>query len=156
MLFKTHLASLVLVPLIGIQLSIPMTQPQDIEVPKELTPKEYIIKYAQEYGVSEKLLLKVAECESELDINAINNDEPNGIQSLGIYQIQPPTWEYFEKKFNVDLDPNIPEDNIKMAAIAFSKNEGLNWTSYRAIKNGGTYTFVSSKNGKKYTVYCKL
>lgn len=134
MLFKTHLASLVLVPLIGIQMSVPSTQPQIIEVPKELTPTEYIIKYAQEYGVSEKLLLAVATCESSLNVEAVNNNEPNNIQSYGIFQYQKPTWEYFEKKFNVDLDYYNPEDQIKMTAIAFKNGQANHWSCFSKVK----------------------
>lgn len=134
MLFTKQLASLVFVPLIGLQLSIPVTQPQDIEVPKQLTPEEYIIKYAQIYGVNEKLLLNVMQCESGGNIYAENNNEPNHIQSYGIFQIQKPTWIYFEKKFNVDLDYYNYEDQIQMTAIAFSKGEADNWSCYSKIK----------------------
>jgi len=133
MLFKTQLASLVLVPLIGLQ--IPTTQPQDIEVKQiqVLTPQEHIIKYAQEYGVSEKLLLAVATCESSLNVEAVNNNEPNHIQSYGIFQYQKPTWEYFEKKFNVDLDYYNPEHQIKMTAIAFKNGEANHWSCYKKV-----------------------
>lgn len=138
MLFTQKLASVVIMPLMALQfttVSINEPQPENTE-PQiiELSPKEYIHQYAQQYGVSEDLLLKVAICESNLNQSAVNRNEPNGILSSGIYQYQEPTWLYFNKLYGDELDINSYHDQIKRTAQAISDGKGKNWSCYNKIK----------------------
>lgn len=112
--------------------------------------------FANLYGVDSKIVNKVLDCESDYDHNA----RGDGGRSVGIAQIQKPTWDWMEKDYfdewGEHLDYKSSHDQIKLLAYEISKGHGNNWTTYRAIKNGGKYTFWSSQNQKSYTIYCKV
>lgn len=117
------------------------------------TPIEYQIAYfSASYGGDSNLILSVMQCESQGNHKAIGD----GGRSNGIFQFQKPTFLSLEKKFGQDLNYESQFDQMKLATWAISNGYGNNWTAYRAIKNGGKYSFYSSQMGRHYTVYCKL
>lgn len=53
----------------------------------------------------EVILLELSECESSLDPRAINDQEPNGLVSRGLFQFQYPlVRDYFFKRYGVTVD----------------------------------------------------
>lgn len=115
-----------------------------------------ITHFSKIYGVDEKIVAKVVECESGGDHTA-NGD---GGRSKGIAQFQKPTWDWMSKQYfdeyNEKLNYKSSFDNVKLLAYQISKGNGNNWTSYVAIKKGGTYSFYSKQLNKHFTVKCKL
>lgn len=112
--------------------------------------------FAKLYGVDDRLVNKVIECES----GGIHNVVGDGGRSKGIAQIQKPTWNWmvsmYNKEYKENLNYNSSFDQIKLTTYMISKGEGHNWTTYVAIKKGGTYSFYSSQLKKHFTVKCKL
>ncbi len=127
----------------------PIQEPLHWENP---APIEVIQKYSLEYGIDPNLLYSVLWCESRLDPEIHSGD---GGRSHGIAQIKTRTWASLEGKLGEDLDEKSYHDAIRLTAFAFSIDEGKNWTPYRAIKNGGSYTFRNAHTGETQTVYCK-
>lgn len=120
--------------------------------PPTLTPIEAIKKYSDEYKIDANLLYSVLYCESNLNPQAPSGDNNH---SHGIAQIKDPTWDGLEKKLGLKLDKKSWTDAIRLTAGAFSIGEGKHWTPYRAIKNGGSFTFINVHTKKEQTVYCK-
>lgn len=121
---------------------------------KELSDKEYIKLYAKEFGVDSELLYDVMMWES-----SGKKVVGDGGRSFHEFQWQKPTWELYQKMYSQEFgetkfDINSLHDQIKLTAYAFSKGEPARnmWTVYRAIKNGGTYSFYSTQLKKHYTV----
>jgi len=108
------------------------------------------------YGVDNRIVDKVIDCESDYNPSA----KGDGGHSNGIAQIQKPTWNWMElqyfKEWGEHLDYQSSHDQIKLLAYQISKGNGINWTTYRALMNGGTYSFWSKQNNKYYTIVCKL
>jgi hypothetical protein len=116
-----------------------------------LTPVEYATIYANHYGIDEGVFKKVMWCESRNNPDAVGD---NG-KAKNVMQFHKPTFDSYAKKLGEDLDYNSYHDQIKVAAYMFSIGEAKQWTAYRAIINGGTYSFYSSSLGKHYTATCK-
>lgn len=112
-------------------------------------PKEVIVRYANEYNVDKNLIYSILKCESNFNMNAV------GLAGeVTMAQYLPTTFEGQAKKMGEQLDIKSYHDVIKLTAFSISIGDGKLWTTYRAIKNGGTYTFTDRK-GKQYTSYCK-
>lgn len=109
-------------------------------------------KYSTQYGISEQLIKKVANCESSFSPKAINHSD----NSQGLMQFQPQTFYTYAKKISI-ANPSIwnADQQVHVAAYMFSIGQGKQWTTYRAIQNGGSYTFYSKQLKKWITVYCK-
>lgn len=122
----------------------------------QLPLADQINYFANLYGVDSRLVSKVIECESDGQHEAVGD----GGRSRGIGQFQKPTFESLEelyfKEYNEYLDYESEFDQIKLLTWSIANGHGRNWTAYRAIKNGGTYTFYSKQMKRWYTVYCKL
>jgi len=116
-----------------------------------LTPKEYVTKYSKQFLVDEQTLQKVMHCESGGRIHVYGD---NG-RAYSVMQFHKPTFESYSKKLGEELDYYSYQDQIKLSAFMFSIGEGDNWTAYRALKNGGTYSFYSNLLQKHYTVHCR-
>lgn len=116
------------------------------------TTKELVTKYAQVYNVNSKIMLAMMRCESSGNQSAIGD----GGRAKGLYQYHTGTWERIEKKLDKDMDINSEHDQIHMTAYALSQGMGSQWTSYVAIKNGGTYSFYSKLMKQHYTVKCSV
>lgn len=137
---------------------VAFAKPTLTEEPK-ITEQTYTIQadyFAKLYGVDSQIVDRVLDCESDY----VHTAKGDGGRSKGIAQIQKPTWDWMEaqyyKEWGEHLDYLSSHDQIKLLAYQISKGNGNNWTSYRAIKNGGKYSFWSNQMKKHYTVYCKL
>jgi len=78
-----------------------------------------IIKYSREYGISTAKMLKIAECESGLNKDAVNG--PYG----GLYQFLASTWQSNRRAMGVSDDPTLRfniEEAVKTAAYKMSKD----------------------------------
>lgn len=121
------------------------------EVELILTPVEYATKYSQYYGIDESVFKKVMWCES--------NNKPykvgDGGRARNVLQFHKGTFDSYAKKLGEPLDYDSYHDQIKLGAYMFSIGEANHWTAYRAIKNGGTYSFYSTLLERHYTVTCK-
>lgn len=122
--------------------------------PRELSPTEVISYYSKQYGADEPVMQKMAECESNHNPMAVGD----GGRALNIYQYHKGTFLTHSKMMGEELNYNSFHDQAKLAAwISVNRPEELQaWTSYRAIKNGGTYKFYSKLLGRWFTVECKL
>ncbi len=112
----------------------------------------YMRGYSKEYGSSYNDLKKVANCESGMQEKPKPGD--HGLAN-GIMQFHEDTFKGMSKEMGESLSYESAHDQIKVAAWAFSKGYGNQWTTYVALKNGGEYTFYSKTFGKNITVYCK-
>lgn len=152
MKYLKTIALLVLVPLVA------LAKPLDTAELK-ITEAPYTIQanyFAELYGVDGRIVNKVLDCESDY-----NHEIPgDGGRSKGIAQIQKPTWNWMEQEYfneyGEHLDYKSSHDQIKLLAYQISKGHGNNWTTFRAIKNGGKYSFWSSQNNRHYIVFCKI
>ena len=155
MKLKNKMLSMLILPL-GILLNQPIEPDNSIKTPliwENPSPTEVVKKYAEVYEIDVDLLYSVLICESNLNPKVKPGD--NG-HSKSIAQIKDPTWDYLEEKLGHTLDKDSYHDAIRLTAFAFSIDEGKNWTPWRAIKNGGSYTFTNVHTGKTQTVYCPL
>lgn len=144
---------LIMVTCVMISLLISSAKVSIAESPTYKTAKDYIVEYAELYDTDATVLLKVAECESHFKQEA-NGDGKNAI---GIYQYWQDTWKDMSKLFGEELDINSVNDQAKLTAFIFAKypKYKTKWTAYRAIQNGGTYSFYSTKLKRHFTVTCK-
>lgn len=146
MKIKTFLVLFVLVPLIA------LAKPQvteELEVPKGI--EEQIEYYSTLYNVDSSLIKKVIECESDGDVSAVGD----GGLSKGIGQFQKSTFLDLSNKMGEVLDYNSSHDQIKLMTWSIVNGYGRRWTAYRAIQNGGTYSFYSSQLKRHFTVSCR-
>lgn len=140
---------------LGILLNQPIQPEAQIQTPliwDNPSKIEVIEKYSTEYGLDKNLVYSMLFCESTLNENAIGDSG----KSKGISQYNPNTFIRHEKKLGEDLDEQSWHDSIKLMTFAIANGMGNEWTSYRAIKNGGSYTFKNSYTGKTQTVKCNL
>lgn len=113
--------------------------------------------YANEFGVDTEIALRLVECESGFKQTAIGDSG----KSRGVMQYQEATFERHNNLYNQslnkseDLDYNSAHDQIMLGMWAISEGYGNEWTAYRAIMNGGTYSFYSKQLGKSFTVTCR-
>ena len=146
MKIKTFIVLIMLVPLIA------LAKPQvieELEAPKGIG--EQIEYFATLYGTDSNLIKKVIECESDGDVSAVGD----GGLSKGIGQFQKATFKELSKKMGEELDYNSSYDQIKLMTWSIANGYGRRWTAYRAIQNGGTYSFYSSQLKRHFTVSCK-
>lgn len=116
-------------------------------------PIEAIVAhFAEVNGIDAKLAITVMYCESKGNQSAISD----GGRSVGIFQYQLPTWERHTEEFGEKLDIHSPYDQAKIATWSLAHGKGNEWTAYRAIKNGGTYSFYSTQLKKHFTVKCSM
>ena len=126
--------------IVSLSILIPKAKADAPIYPKPQTPTELIIKYAEQYNTSSKVLLSVAKCESGLNQNAINyNDGGKGKHSVGIFQFQKSTFDRWSndetnpRALGEELDYYSVNDQAKLASYMFSKGQGNQWTCYRNL-----------------------
>lgn len=152
MKFKTIMVACVMISLL-----ISSAKVSIAESPTYKTAKDYIVEYAELYDTDATVLLKVAECESELG-KKNKGDYKNGeYLATGIFMYHKETWSRHSNLFGEKLDINSINDQAKLTAFIFSKYPNLRneWTTYRAIKNGGTYSFYSKLLERHFVIKCK-
>lgn len=106
------------------------------------------------YGVDNSLVTKVIKCESK-GISTAKGDSKGGkYLAYGLFQYHKESFKRHAKIFGEELDYYSSYDQLKLGIWAISKGYGNEWTSYRAIKNGGVYSFYSKLLQKDFTVIC--
>jgi len=121
--------------------------------PLDLDPQQQVVYFSNLYGGNPDIALKVMDCES----SGSHSAKGDGGRSNGIFQFQKSSFERMEKDFGEDLNYTSQYDQIKLASYALASKKYQNeWTSFRAIMNGGKYSFYSSQMKRHYTIYCKL
>lgn len=121
--------------------------------PLDLSTIEQVIYFSNLNGGDAEVALKVMECES----GGKHSASGDGGHSNGIFQFQKSTFLRMEKDFGEDLNYESQFDQIKLASWSLSQEKyAREWSSYRAIKNGGKYSFYSNQLKKHFTVACKL
>jgi len=120
--------------------------------PKVLSVQETIVKYATVYRAPEKKLESLFRCESTFRQNVIGEEG-----EIGVGQFKPDTFKRLSKLMGEELNIHSYSDQIKLVSwlSVNHPNEMRNWTTWRALQNGGTYTFTSRQTGKTYTVICR-
>lgn len=119
----------------------------------------YLNKYGEEYGANMNILNAVVRCESQFG-KLPNGDFKNGeYLAVGIGQYHKETWNRHTKISGLAGSRDSVEDQARQLAWTFAKGSEemkREWTTYRAIKNGGEYSFFSSVLNKQFTVKCKV
>lgn len=118
---------------------------------KEMTLEETVIHYSKLNGVDEEVMLAMMRCESRGQ-----NIYGDSKKAFGPFQFWQESWNRMSKAYGKELDRTNPRHQAELAPWAVANGYGREWTSYRAIKNGGSYTFVYKITGKVITVHCKL
>ncbi len=128
---------------------------------EEQSVKEVIEHYAVIYNQDPNLLLSVGDCESQntKDKKGDWSTKQQKYLAWGAFQTHRGTFD----KWKVEMgEPTLNYynwvDQIKVSVWAFSKGETYrdDWTTYRAIIRGGTYSFYSKVLQGNYTIYCKI
>ena len=130
-------------------------QPPMPTIVKVLTIPEQIEKAALQFNQDPKLISKIAYCESEHKV--LPHDGGRGVNMTGIHDTTFKGWlPLYQKEVGETLDIKSTLDQFKMMSFAFSKGDTYRrqWTTYRAYKNGGTYTFYSRLMKKTFTSRC--
>jgi len=121
----------------------------------ELTLEEKAIISANKHGVDSLMVAQIVKCESNWKVDAVGD---RGL-SYGVAQFQVPTFnrmaKVYKEELGYDLSYTSPEDQIELLSFAISKGWGREWTAYRAIKNGGRYSFYSNQLKQHFTVHCR-
>jgi hypothetical protein len=155
---KLHnkIVTCLLLPLVVLFLAKPViAEPLEIVNPVDLTVYEQVEYFTNIYGGDTSINNKIMYCESRGNHGAVSD----GGRSNGIMQFQKPTFDWMEKEFYGEYQEHLNYksslDQIKLFTWAMSKGYGRNWTAYRAIMNGGKYSFYSNQLKKYFTVTCR-
>lgn len=120
----------------------------------ELTLPNQVEVFSELYGVDSTIVNRVIQCESNGNHKAVGD----GGRSRGIAQFQKPTFnnlaKLYSKEYNEALNYDSEFDQVKLLTWSIANGHGSNWTAYRALMNGGKYSFYSRQLGKHFTVYC--
>lgn len=92
----------------------------------EYTIPEMIEYYGKQFGVQPSQLLAVAKCESNLKQDSWGDHH----NARGIFQFWQGTWDSFSNKLGEKLDRESAQDQVKLAAFAFSKGYQNSWTCW--------------------------
>lgn len=121
--------------------------------PQDLSVTDQVIYFSNLYGGDSEIALKVMDCESGGNHSVVGD----GGRSRGIFQFQKSTFERMERGLGENLNYTSQFDQIKLASYALSHDElAREWSTYRAIKNGGKYAFYSSQLKRHFVVYCRI
>lgn len=141
-----------LLPLVVLMPKPVIAEPAEIVSPAEMTIQGQIDYYSLLYNVDKNISSKVIQCESQYNVNAIGD----GGRSMGIAQFQEPSFNRLSRLMGEELEYTSPHDQIKLMVWSIANGHGREWTAYRAIINGGTYSFYSKQLKKHFTVVCRL
>lgn len=127
-----------------------IAEPVEIKTPN-LTIEQQITYFSELYRADTDIVEKVIQCESRGKVDAVGDSG----RSIGIAQFQKPTFKMLSDKLGEELDFNSSHDQIKLLSWSIANGYGKNWTAYRAIQNGGTYSFYSNQLKKHFKVTCR-
>jgi hypothetical protein len=117
----------------------------------QYSPKELADHYASISQGESRYTSAVIACESRYEPTS----KGDGGRANNVGQFHKPTFERLSKLMGEELDYNSYYDQTKLLAWSLDNGYGANWTAYRAIKNGGTYSFYSKLLQKHYTATCR-
>jgi hypothetical protein len=150
MKLKNIIVLCLLVPLVA-SAAKPLTT-SELEIKLSEQPISAQIDYfADLYGTDASVVKKVVQCESQGKVTA----RGDGNRAYGLLQYHKASFERHAKLFGEELDYYSSYDQIKLGTWAISQGYGNEWTAYRAIKNGGTYSFYSKLLKKHFVAVCK-
>jgi len=120
---------------------------------------QQILYYTKLFGSDTRTVYSVGYCESGFRDGILVGDEGH---SHGEFAYFKETWARYAKMFNkhfgtnYQFDINSRHDQIKLTSWVFTLEEvnKREWTTYRALTNGGTYTFYSKFLKKTFTIKC--
>ena len=117
--------------------------------------KSYSVPELIDYfgGDNKVLISKILWCESQHQNFEIWGD---GHKAYGVAQYHEDTFNRYALLMGQDLEWKSQIDQVKLLSwqAQYLPKSLWEWTTYRAIKNGGIYIFVDKK-GIKHTVVCK-
>lgn len=151
---KTFILSIVTILTIG---SIIFIKPTFADAPprelSDYSPKEIISYYSKLYGGNEPVLMEMARIESGFDQKKCDPDD-GGSPSCGLFAYKRATFDRHAKLMGEKLDYYSYHDQAKLAVWMYVNHPESRpeWTTYRCIKNHGSYTF--KYEGGYHTVYC--
>lgn len=109
--------------------------------------------FANLYGADVSVVKAVVRCESGGD----HKSKGDSGFSKGIAQFQKSTFYRMAKLKGEDLNYESQFDQIKLLSYAMANPDlAREWSTFRAIKNGGTYSFYSRQLKKSFTVKCRV
>ncbi len=117
----------------SIEIKSEIEQINDTEWFNEKDRLTAIIKYySEEYKISEKELYETAKCESGFSKEVLEFKQfGDSGKAAGIMQFHEPTFDRFMKESGIlDLDYHNNDDQIMLAAWAFSKSYQGHWTCW--------------------------
>lgn len=123
--------------------------------PRTLKPEEVIEYYHEKYGGDLEMNKAIARCESGFNEKVIGDSG----RAKSIYQYHKETFYRHAKLLGLEgIKWESYHDQAQLfAKTAVDRPDLLSeWTTYRAIKNGGVYTFYSRLLKKTFTVRCDL
>lgn len=124
---------------------------EPITISANLPLEKQVELFSIVYGADSNIIKKMIYEESGWKMSAVGD---SGI-SRGIGQFQKSSFIRLSKLMGEDLDYNSSYDQIKLLVWSVANGHGREWTSYRCIMNGGTYSFYSKQLGKHFTINCK-
>jgi hypothetical protein len=138
---------------IALGLSVKVSNAEAPQVPlQEQSSAEIVRHFTNLYGSDYDLVMSVLFCES--NFRMVPGD---GGKSYGHAQYFKETFTRHSKALGEDLNYESSFDQLKLISFDYSYSEAYRkeWTTYRAIQNGGTYIFTD-RNGITHTVKCQL
>ena len=124
---------------------------EPLVISPELPLEKQVELFTLVYGGDVELNKKVIGCESSWNVQA----KGDGHSSKGIAQFQLESFNRMSKAFGEKLDYNSSYDQLKLFTWAMNNGYAKEWTAYRAVKNGGIYSFYSKQLKKHFTVTCR-
>lgn len=127
----------------------------------ESTIKDYIKTYSTQFGSNADDIYSVMMCESE-GLWLKGDYKDGSYHTFGQWQYFKETWDRYSKLYREtygaedQFDIKSAHDQAKLTSFVFSLSESSKreWTTYRALKNGGIYKFYSKFHKKWFTVEC--
>lgn len=149
MRYKIIIALVLVISLLGIFPQRLISQGLEIS---EQSVTNQIDYFATLYGADSRIVKRVVDCES----NGLHSAKGDGGRSVGIAQFQKATFLDLEYKMGEDLNYSSSFDQLKLLTWSIANGHGNRWTAYRALKNGGVYSFHSTQLNRDFTVRCPL
>lgn len=110
------------------------------EIPLIDQVKNYIQTMANFYETDADFMVDLAKCESGLNVEVENKNEPKGGPSFGLFQWQVGSWAHYNKKLKLNLDRSSWQDQTKMTAQVLKLDNGWsNWYNCTQFIRYGTW-----------------
>lgn len=156
-----NLTNLVLCVIVGLAILLTGKPSRgEVKVPivdtANMSVVEAIDYIAPKFSQDPVLIKKIVWCESMNQV--VIHDGGRGRGVTGLHRQTFNLWlPLYQEEMGETLNYDSTFDQIKMLVWAFKKGESFrdDWTSYRAYRNGGTYSFYSKTMGSHFTSRCK-